>query len=261
MQVMEQIRESHVLEQQHDMPASHVNVGNGERIVSAAGGAILAVLGLTRRTVPGILMSAVGAMMIHRGATGRCAGYKLLGINTARKDVDQELAENGIHVEESVLIDKPADALYAFWRQFSNLPRIMRYLERVDVIDDRRSHWVAKVPKLVGGTAEWDAQITADEPGRRIAWRSIEGSQIATVGEVRFEQAPGDRGTVVHVSLEYLPPAGKLGHWAATMLGRSPQQEIRRDLAHFKRQMECGEVVTTEGQSHGTCMGWSWRRR
>jgi len=44
----------------------------------------------------------------------------------------------------SVNINKPVDEVYAFWRDFENLPRFMRHLESVTCGGARRSHWVAR---------------------------------------------------------------------------------------------------------------------
>src|SRR5687768_1188101 len=46
------------------------NVGDSERAVSVAAGAIVALSGITRGTLPGLLMAGVGGMLIHRGVTG-----------------------------------------------------------------------------------------------------------------------------------------------------------------------------------------------
>ena len=51
-----------------------------------------------------------------------------------------------IHVTKSILINRPAEEIYRFWRDFKNLPRVMEHLESVQVIDDKRSRWVAKAP-------------------------------------------------------------------------------------------------------------------
>ena len=232
------------------------NVGDSERAVSVAAGAIVALSGITRGTLRGLLMAGVGGMLIHRGVTGRCAAYTSLGINTADEGpTEEEISAKGVHVEQALCINKPADELYRYWRNFENLPRIMTHLESVRVTAERTSHWVAKAPRIAGGSVEWDAEITADEPDSRIAWRSLPGSDIDTAGEVRFARALGDRGTEVHVSMSYVPPAGKLGHWLTSMLGQNPKRMIREDLRNFKRIMEIGEILTIIGQPHGTCTG------
>ena len=233
------------------------NVGEGERAVSVAAGAILALLGIGRRDATGLLIAGVGGALAYRGATGHCSMYQALGVNTKRDDNAKNAAElgHGIHVNASFLINKPAEQLYAFWRDFQNLPQFMSHLESVSVTDDRRSHWVAKAPAIYGGRVEWDAEITADEPNKKIAWRSLSNADVDHRGAIEFSQALGDRGTKVRVELDYLPPGGRLGHWIAKLFGEEPMQQIHDDLRRFKRLMEVGEIPTTVGQPRGTCLG------
>jgi uncharacterized membrane protein len=246
---------------QEQAEPSRKNVGSAERAVSVAAGSILALQGISRGSIPGLIGAAVGGLLIYRGASGNCPVYSAMEINTAEPEpqtlVEQqeEIDRRGIHVEQAFLINRSAEELYDYWRNFENLPRIMSHLERVTVLDEKRSHWAAKVPRLAGSTVEWDAEITADERGRRIAWRSLPGSELDTTGEIRFSPAMGDRGTESHVFMNYIPPAGKLGNFIATMLGNRPRTVIRDDLRNFKRLMETGEIPTTKGQPRGTCTG------
>jgi uncharacterized membrane protein len=237
---------------QHD-----INVGGDERIVSMAAGSILAVLGLSRQSLPGLLVAAVGGSLIYRGASGHCHMYRALGIDTAHGGQAQptDYFENGIHVEQAFTINQPAHDLYAFWHDFENLPRIMTHLRSVTVLGDRRSHWVANAPGIAGGKVEWDAEIINDEPDTVIAWRSLPGADVDNAGSVRFAPALGDRGTEVRVVLDYIPPAGRVGKWVAKLFGEEPAQQIREDLRRFKRFVEVGEIPTTDGQPRGTCTG------
>lgn len=227
-----------------------VNVGEGERAVSVAAGAILAIFGIARRSLPGLVVAGAGGALLYRGITGHSPTYQALGMDTAQGD-------QAIHVEQAFLINRTPEELYQYWRNFENLPRIMTHLKSVQVLegDGRRSHWVASAPRIAGGSVAWDAEITTDEPNSRIAWRSLPGSQVENAGEIRFAEALGDRGTEVHVFLDYMPPAGRLGHWLATAFGQSPQRQMKEDLRNFKRLMETGEIPTIEGQPHGTCTG------
>jgi uncharacterized membrane protein len=236
---------------------THQNVGQSERAVSVAAGAILALLGVRRASLPGLLIAAVGGAMIHRGVTGHCYAYDALGIDTLHGDdvgpTAEEISDAGIHVEQVFLIDRSPEDLYNYWRNFENLPAIMSHLQSVKV-NGNRSTWTAQAPRIVGGSVEWEAEITADEPNQRIAWRSLPGSSVDTVGEIRFNKAMGDRGTEVHVSMEYVPPGGIVGHWLATAFGLAPRRQMRDDLRNFKCLMETGELPTTDGQPHGSCM-------
>ena len=78
-----------------------------------------------------------------------------------------------------------------------------------------------------------------------IAWRSVEDSEIETSGEVRFEDAPGKRGTRVSLMMAYDPPAGALGRAVAKLFLREPQVQARHDLKRFKMLMETGEIATS----------------
>lgn len=242
-----------------------VNVGSGERTVSLAAGAILALLGLERRDKFGWLAAGLGGAMIYRGITGHCHLYQALDVSTVDEQphhlIDESVtvsrsripAANGIHISESFLINQPAEKLYAYWRRLENLPQMLTHLKSVQVIDERRSHWVAEAPGIAGGEVEWDAEIIADEPHSRIAWQSLPGSSVASHGSVTFTKAPADRGTAVHIEMRYTPPGGQLGHWISKLFGEAADQQIREDLRNFKRLMETGEVLTIAGQSRGSC--------
>ena len=161
------------------------------------------------------------------------------------KTVANAGADKGIiHTKRSITVGRPVEEVYGFWRDFQNLPRFMRHLESVTVTGDRRSHWNAKGP--AGTSVEWDAETTEDRPNELIAWRSLEGSDVYNAGTVRFNPAPGDRGTEVRVDIEYDPPLGKLGSKVAMLWREEPGQQIQDDLRHFKQVMEVGEIVVSD---------------
>jgi uncharacterized membrane protein len=158
-------------------------------------------------------------------------------------------AERGRFITQTITIDRTPAELYGFWRTLENLPRFMRYLESVRSIGDNRSHWVARGPG--GVDVEWDAEITDDRPNELIGWRSLPDSDVENEGRVRFQAAPGGRGTIVRVEMRYVPPGGGIGAMIAKLFGRAPEQEIQIDLYRFKQIMETGQVTTTQGQPAG----------
>ncbi|QLG12579.1 SRPBCC family protein [Deinococcus sp. D7000] len=191
-----------------------------------------------------LLLGGLGAGLTALALKGQSPVATALKI---RQNADGETL-----VGDAVTIGKGADELYAVWRKLENLPGLMKHLERVEVLDERRSRWTVKAPAgYSGGEVSWEAELTADEPGRRIAWRSLPGAQIENSGEVLFRAAPGDRGTEVVVRLTYRPPGGSAGALLARMLGQEPSQQLRDDLMRFKREQELGYHPTTEGQSSG----------
>jgi uncharacterized membrane protein len=233
------------------------NVGETERVVSVAAGAILAMLALGRRGVPGGVIGLVGGALAYRGATGHCSMYQAFRLSSQSNDrlKISDDSHGALHASASFLINKRADVLYAFWRDFQNLPQFMSHLESVRKIDDSRSHWVAKAPAIYGGNVEWDAEIISEEENKRIEWQSLAGSDVDHHGVITFSKALGDRGTNVRAELSYRPPAGKMGQWIAKLFGEEPKQQIHDDLRRFKRLMETGEVPSTKGQPRGTCTG------
>jgi uncharacterized membrane protein len=153
--------------------------------------------------------------------------------------------ESGVRrIRRSATVNAPRTQAYEVWRDFAGLPRFMRHLDEVRVIDDTRSHWRAKAPG--GTTVAWDAEITEDTPGEVIGWRSGAGSQVANAGRVRFRDAPGDRGTEVHVELAYEPPFGPLGATVAKLFGEEPAQQVADDLRRFKQIVETGRVTWSD---------------
>ncbi|HVT83071.1 MAG TPA: SRPBCC family protein [Phycisphaerae bacterium] len=161
----------------------------------------------------------------------------------------RKLNERGLHVSQACTINAPASELFRFWRHFENLPRFMSHLESVTTRGDGISHWKAKAP--FGQEVQWDAEIISEEPDRVIAWRSLQGAQVENAGSVRFIDT-GDRGTEVHVVIDYVPPAGKFGNMLAKLIGEDPSGSLREDLRRFKQLMETGELATSEGP-RGTC--------
>jgi len=147
-------------------------------------------------------------------------------------------------VLKSITIRRQPDELYDFWRDFSNLSRFMENSERIVVIDERTSHWVVKAP--AGKTVEWDAVITEDEPGKRIAWETARGSDISNAGFVEFKPAPGDRGGEIHAHIVYDSPAGALGEFIAKLFQKEPGVQAHRDLRRLKMLIETGEIADTD---------------
>ena len=233
------------------------NVAKGERIGSVALGAALVGLGARRRDPIGLVAALFGGYFITRGATGNCLVYRALGVSTGsadavlapwhRDDVTGRAAtvnaRKAIKVERAVTIDRPRDELFAFWRNFENLPRFMEHLVSVRVDTPTRSHWEAKAPG--GKTVEWDAEIVNEVPYEIIAWKSVGEPDVANAGAVNFFDAPGGRGTIVRVTLDYEPPAGRLGAMVSHFTAEEPDRQIREDLRKLKQLMETGEITTS----------------
>ncbi len=220
-----------------------INVNATERLASVIGGGLLTLYGVRRGSLTGLALAAVGGSLVYRGATGHCATYQALGIDTAHDREREHPSE--ISIREALTIEAPRHDLYAFWRDLENLPQFMRHIESVRPMGEGLSVWTARKPG--GGEIVWEAQITADESGKRIAWQSLPGADIENSGEVVFED--GLQGTEVHVVIDYRPTglAGIAAGWINPVLS----QMVREDIRRFKSLMEAGEAPTVEGQPRG----------
>jgi uncharacterized membrane protein len=248
-----------------DIERSHVNVGRVERWLTIAAGGALAAYGLKRRDAQGGLAAVAGAVLLYRAGTGHRDLSAALGINRGGNghaaiadfgsDTRAQLGGRaGVHVDESVTINRPIGEVFRFWRNLENLPQFMEHLESVSQREEGISHWVAKGP--AGLKVEWDARIINEVENKVIGWQSLEGSMVSTAGSVNFEETP--RGTAVRVHFQYNPPAGKVGAAIAKLFGEEPNQTVREDLRRLKRLLETGEVPTIQGQPSGRGRDRGW---
>jgi uncharacterized membrane protein len=218
-----------------------INVGKTERLISGIAGAAVIAMALRRKPLRALLLP-LGGGLLSRAVSGRCAVNRALGRNTAHGDRVSPVASvargQGIKVEQSIKVNRPPEEVYRFWRQLENLPRFMDHLESVTLIDENRSHWVAKAP--AGTKVEWDATIHNEIENELIAWRSLPGADVDNAGSVHFTLS--GNGTEVRVVLSYDPPAGRVGAAVAKLLGEEPSQQVEEDLRRLKQVMEASET-------------------
>ncbi|MFB3815704.1 MAG: SRPBCC family protein [Terriglobales bacterium] len=212
------------------LPAGPGRAARAQRWGAVLGGGALAIYGVTRRSPLGWALAAGGSALAYFGA------------NAARM-------QRQTFVRSSVAVNTSPHEAYRFWHDFENFPRFMHHLESVSVIGDRRSRWVARGP--MSTRISWDAEITSEREGEFLAWRSLPGSEVDVEGSVEFRPATGNRGTVVTANVRYRPPAGRMRHSVAKLLGKSLRFMMEQDLRRFKALIEAGEIPTTEGQPHG----------
>jgi uncharacterized membrane protein len=83
-------------------------------------------------------------------------------------------------------------------------------------------------------------------------WQLLEHGNDA-IGTVTFKDAPGDRGTEIHVDQGHRPPGGKLGEIVRSPFGVPLRAKVKDDLRRFKQLVETGEIprsdATPEGES------------
>jgi uncharacterized membrane protein len=222
----------------------YVNISEAERWASLLGGGLIAGYGLSRVSLSGLALAALGGCLMCRGATGHCDVYGALNISTSgRGPATSVQAGEGMRVEVSTTIHRSPGDLYLYWRNLENLPRFMPFLRSVKV-DGNRSHWAAAAP--LGASVTWEAEIINEKEGEMIAWRSLPHSLVETAGSVHFRRA-GD-GTEVHVEMRYNPPAGRAGAALAWLFGEDGERMVRESLEVFKKQMERNDASISGGR-------------
>jgi uncharacterized membrane protein len=193
---------------------------------------------------PARIVGAIGAV-VGIAATDLYAAVH----NTRRQDKHQSTQEEQrMEVTAAITVRRSPEEVYAFWRDFENLPRFMYHLEAVEPSGPGRSRWKAKAPL---GSVGWEAEVTEDRPNERIAWRSLGDSKVDNSGSVRFSPAPRDQGTEIRLELRYDAPGGALGAALAKFFGEEPRQQVKDDLRRFKQVMETGQVVRSDGSPEG----------
>jgi uncharacterized membrane protein len=190
----------------------------------------------TQRNRLAVITAAVIGLTILDAVTGQ---------GLARESGTRPAARRprGIQVRKAITIDRPRDEVYRFWRNFENLPRFMQHLERVRVLDARRSRWTARAP--AGASVEWTAELIDDQPNELIVWRAVDGAAVPNTGSVQFTPAPHG-GTAVLVELRYQPPGGRLAAVIAKLFGEEPEIQVGSDLRRLKQVLELGEVVHSD---------------
>ena len=213
----------------------------------AGGDAIdLALLGVALRAKGARKSRLAAAIAAVAGVMGPDVAE---GTRLARGRAAPAPGDDTARVAQAITVNRPRDEVYAFWRDFENLPRFMDHLESVRVTDERRSHWKAKAP--AARTVEWDAEIVEERPGELISWRSLPGADVESSGCVSFADAPRGRGTQIRVELRYSPPGRALAPTVAKLFGEEPETQTYDDLRRFKQVIETGEVVRSEGTPGG----------
>ena len=155
--------------------------------------------------------------------------------------------DEGTLFGRTVTIGRPSRELYDAWKDFTRFPSFMENVERVERLDEKRSRWTIKGP--AGREVQLVTRIVEDVPGRRIAWESEEGSDVAAAGAAEFEDAPPGRGSYVRLLMRYDPPGGALGRGIAKLFQREPGLQARHDLRRLKQLMETGEVTVNASPS------------
>lgn len=232
---------TNMMEYHEKGPTTRINLKRYERALSLLGGAALALAGALRRGWMGLGLGLAGGGLLMRAATGHSVLLRLLGKNRAVVDSGARVAvphQQGVRVEDTILIERSPNELYEFWRDFTNLAQFLPNVKSVEVYEGNRSHWVVDGP--AGAAISWDAEIVNDVPDEVIAWRTVDGAIVDHAGSVRFHPTPDGSATIVQVAFEYAPAGGPVGVAAARLFGHAPEQQVAAALQRLKKLVDGG---------------------
>lgn len=225
------------MEKINNIPVSALdkNIGPLERAISAIGGAYLLYDSLKKkRSIPEI---GAAAFMLFRGVSGYCPISHATQL-AMHGSAPSKPKNSNINIHSRLIVSRPIDEVYAFWRNLGNLPLFMEHLESVEDLGNNESEWKAKLPGGIGSVS-WRAEIVKEETNSFIGWRSLAGSTIKNAGKVEFKDA-GELGTLLHITFSYQAPMGGAGESVARWLNPVFEKMVRKDVMGFKRYMETG---------------------
>lgn len=223
----------------HDDMESGLEVMNWGSVLG--GSALLAYGMIRRRRFTDLVFAGLGAALAYRGLSN-----SRLMDRSMKRLIMHTGATHPIEVSTSMTVECPVDEVYAFWRNFENLPRFLGHIASVEELDERHSRWVARLP--TGITLSWRAKIIEERENELLTWQSVKGTDIYNEGFVTFEPVADGESTELHARIVYHPPAGQLGARIVSFFDSLQTQIVREDLRSFKRLIETGELPTVQGQ-------------
>jgi uncharacterized membrane protein len=213
-------------------------------LIGSASGASLA--GVRPSRTNRLAFAAFGVSSVAYGLSVLRRGSRQRRRLTSGSAEDQHTQHN-VSVNATTTIWRSREEVYAFWRDFNNIPRFMRHIASVTEADGRTT-WQASAS--FGPSITWEAQIISDRPGEEILWRSTDQSLLANHGAVYFRNGPGGRGTEVHVHIGFEPPLGAVGEAVGKLLRALPREQLTADLRRLKQLLELGEIVQSDASIH-----------
>jgi uncharacterized membrane protein len=250
----------------NDGSSSHsaVNVPHNERLLSALGGGLAVVWGLSHHSVGGKLAAALGSALIYRGVSGHCHVYEALGIDRAHDHsalahggharVDEPVALTGraraarsFDVLRSVTVQRSAEAVFRAWRDPETFAQAMSHFASHTTLDAGRTRWTLEDP--IGGEHSWVTEIVAEQPGKLIRWQTVQSAPLVKNLTLELRPAPGNRGTEMTLHLRLEPPRGVLGSALVKLFGKAPAWIIDRALFNVKSLLEAGELPSLKNNS------------
>jgi uncharacterized membrane protein len=144
-------------------------------------------------------------------------------------------------VEESVVIRRPVEQVFAYYEDFRNLPDFLGDVMRIELTGERTSRWTIKAP--LGLEVHWSVVVTDIQPNAFIAYQT--GSVTAAARwEINFSPGTEPGTTIVREVMSI--PGGLLTEAALAAVGKPPAREVRANLERLKEVLETGHVTNRD---------------
>src|SRR3546814_17191301 len=131
---------------------------------------------------PTLFRSALQNRRNSRGADDSAPG------RTARHGWGRQFGDYTV-IGKTVTINRPREELFAFWRDFQNLPTFMENIDNVEETGDARTN--GTISATGGQSARGATKIAEEGENELIAWRSVKVREHETEGPVEFSHDNG----------------------------------------------------------------------
>mgnify|MGYP000666160750 FL=1 len=88
-------------------------------------------------------------------------------------------------LHKNLTINASAQEVFDYWADFRNFQQYIPIIERIDILDDRRSRWVIRAP--LSHKVTFESQIKPFEPGKNLVWESRHADGFAK-GDLRLTE-------------------------------------------------------------------------
>ena len=150
-------------------------------------------------------------------------------------DIIGWVANPTVRLKRRIRVRAPIDDVYDFLSRFTNYPRFMSYIHKVEINDTGGLRWTARGP--AGLFFHWNTTLKNMTRNQAISWKSSINSLVRNSGYIELIDLPGE-GTEICIDLSYAPPVGALGYAAVHFLGFDPKDKIDEDLYVLKSLIE-----------------------
>jgi uncharacterized membrane protein len=144
---------------------------------------------------------------------------------------------SSIHAE--VLIQRPVQVVYDFYRDFRNLPNFLGDVMSVELTGPATYLWTVQGPLNTG--AHWTVKVTEDRRNELIRYETVGPTILRTVWELYFSPGPDAGQTKIREVMRL--PMGKLGRALLAVMGKFPAEEVCANLHRLKQVIETGKVT------------------